>query len=189
MRKIWLLGGVAALVAVPVIAAEMAPGKTIVRSEVEGKVKEHFAEVDANHDGAITPEEMRAMREHKRADSLDAHFKRLDTDGNGSISRAEFNAGHAAMGPMVEPPMAHGGEGHGPGPGGPMGGMHGMGGMMMFQQADANKDGKVTLAEATAGALRLFDMVDTNKDGSVTPDERRGFRDQMRAQWKGKRGG
>lgn len=181
MRKIWLIGGAAALVAVPVIAAEMNPGKTILRGDVEAKVKERFAKVDTNRDGAVTVDELRAMRTHKRAESLDDHFKRLDTDGNGSISRAEFDAGHQGMG-HEKHGSGHGDDAH-------RGGRHGMVGMMMFRQADADKDGKVTLAEATAGALRLFDSADANRDGSVTPEERHAFRAQMREKWMDKRGG
>jgi hypothetical protein len=51
-----------------------------------------------------------------------------------------------------------------------MGGM--MGGGALFQLADANHDGRVTLAEATSGALRHFDMMDANRDGRLTPEER-----------------
>ena len=46
----------------------------------------------------------------------------------------------------------------------------------MLKMADANSDGRVSLAEATAGALQHFDMIDANRDGRVTPEERRGKR-------------
>jgi len=48
-----------------------------------------------------------------------------------------------------------------------------------FARADANKDGKVSLAEAEAGALAMFDKVDTNHDGAISPAEH----DAMRAKW------
>jgi hypothetical protein len=61
--------------------------------------------------------------------------------------------------------------------------MHRMGGMMlrghMFEMADANKDGRVSLQEATDSAVRHFDMADANRDGRVTPDERRQMHRQM----------
>ena len=38
--------------------------------------------------------------------------------------------------------------------------------------ADANHDGRVTLAEATSGALHHFDLIDANRDGRLTPEER-----------------
>jgi EF-hand domain pair/EF hand len=189
MRKVWLVGGAAVLaLSVPLIAAEMDMGKTIARSDV----KEHFAKLDANHDGAITMEEIHATHDKMRDDWRDRHFKMLDANGDGSISRAEFDAQHAGgregmagmdHGPDHGPDKGamddeHGGKGHGEGH--KMGG--GMLGMKMFARADANKDGKVTLEEATAGALALFDAADTNHDGSVTPDEHHAFHDKMHAQ-------
>ena len=48
----------------------------------------------------------------------------------------------------------------------------GFGGDRWFDRADANKDGKVSLAEASAGPLAMFDRVDTNHDGKISPEER-----------------
>jgi len=53
--------------------------------------------------------------------------------------------------------------------------MHGMGMGMhgkMFETADANHDGKVSLQEMTAAALQHFDAADTNHDGKLSPEER-----------------
>jgi Ca2+-binding EF-hand superfamily protein len=55
--------------------------------------------------------------------------------------------------------------------------MHGMGMGMgmhgkMFETADANHDGKVSLKEMTAAALRHFDSADANHDGKLSPEER-----------------
>jgi hypothetical protein len=50
-------------------------------------------------------------------------------------------------------------------------GMGGFGGRL-FEMADANKDGRVSLAEAQAAALAHFDRADTNRDGQITPEER-----------------
>jgi len=49
---------------------------------------------------------------------------------------------------------------------------------------DANKDGAVTKAEFTAGAMAMFDKADTNKDGFVTADEMKAGRQAMRGAWK-----
>jgi len=51
---------------------------------------------------------------------------------------------------------------------------------------DANKDGKVTLAEFQAGPIAMFDRVDANKDGTITPAERQAARQAMRDAWKAK---
>jgi len=55
----------------------------------------------------------------------------------------------------------------------------------MFEMADANKDGRVTLQEAQAAALRHFDMADANRDGQITQDERQQLRQLMRGQHRG----
>ena len=65
-----------------------------------------------------------------------------------------------------------------------MAGMGSFGGHM-FEMADANKDGRVTLQEAQAAALKHFDMADANRDGQVTPDERRQMHERMRAEHRG----
>jgi hypothetical protein len=127
-----------------------------------------------------------------------AMFDRLDANHDGVISRAEFMAGrpeireermmimrpdaHGAIPPMPPmPPM----DGH---PGMNMGmHMHHMGGMGMggfggrlFEMADANHDGRVSLAEAQAAALAHFDKADINHDGRISPDEHMQVREEMR---------
>jgi hypothetical protein len=54
----------------------------------------------------------------------------------------------------------------------------------MFDTADTNKDGKVSLAEAQAVALQHFDRADLNHDGKLTPQERQQVRQQLKAQRK-----
>jgi Ca2+-binding EF-hand superfamily protein len=53
-------------------------------------------------------------------------------------------------------------------------------GHMMFEMLDANKDGTVTRAEATAAAEKRFAEVDTNKDGVISQAERDAMRGRMR---------
>jgi hypothetical protein len=43
----------------------------------------------------------------------------------------------------------------------------------LFDIADVNKDGKVSLDEAQKAALQQFDSADVNHDGVLSPDERR----------------
>jgi Ca2+-binding EF-hand superfamily protein len=59
-------------------------------------------------------------------------------------------------------------------------GRHGGGPREWLQQADSNKDGKITLAEVNAVANPLFDQADTNRDGRVTQPEQTAFREQLR---------
>jgi Ca2+-binding EF-hand superfamily protein len=60
------------------------------------RIAAHFDEIDANHDGQISADELRAFREKQGGDATKhrgAMFKKLDTDGDGRISRAEAQAG------------------------------------------------------------------------------------------------
>lgn len=183
MNKRFLIAGVAVLaMAVPAVAAMHGEGqehpamKDMTRADVESKVKEHFAKIDADKDGTITKEEVKASREAMRAERSDRHFKAMDKDGDGSISRAEFDTAHTVR----------------DGKRGEWGGkrrhqVHMMGGRM-FDRADADKDGKITLAEASRAALARFDEMDTNKDGTVTAAERKEAMKAMREQWKTKTG-
>ena len=176
--------------------ASMAPDKVMVRGDVQAKVRTHFAQLDANKDGAITTAEIAAMKMHhqgmgdmKRHDGPmrdpAAAFDRLDANKDGSISRDEFAKGRemriekrivmregGAPGAMGKHHMGGGKMG-----GGKMGG--GMAGGHMIAMADTNKDGRITLAEAEAMALQHFDKMDANHDGQVTRDERRAGRQMM----------
>jgi len=113
MKKL-LIGG-AALLASAAALAQVAPvtpapaqraERVQTRAEVQAKVTEHFARVDANHDGSITKVEADAamqafhakFAEHakdRRDDRRDNVFERLDTNRDGAVSRAEWDAGAA----------------------------------------------------------------------------------------------
>lgn len=51
----------------------------------------HFDQIDANHDGQISPEELHAAHQQRK----NAMFDRMDANHDGMISRDEFNAFHA----------------------------------------------------------------------------------------------
>jgi Ca2+-binding EF-hand superfamily protein len=195
-NKLMIGAGLVALLAIPVLAQgggeshagmhkmhEMGP---TTRAELEAKIKERFAEADANKDGAVTKAEfdarIAAKRQEwqaKRAERRAEMFARLDTDKNGQLSQQEF---------ATRPEGERGGwKGRGKGHHGGMMGM-GRGGEGWFERMDANKDGKVTLAEATAMPLAMFDKADTNKDGTLSPEERKAAHEKMRQEWKAKRG-
>ena len=57
-------------------------------------------------------------------------------------------------------------------------GMHGR----MFEEADANHDGKVSQQEMTDLALKHFDSADANHDGKLTPDERMKMHEERRVE-------
>ena len=197
-NKLFLGAGLAALLAVPVLAQGVAPdhhdghgmkGPT-TRAELVTKIKERFAEADANKDGAVTKAEFDARIaakkqewQAKRAERRSEMFAKLDTDKNGQLSQQEFNT-------RPERGEYGGKGGHRWGGGHHRGMMFGMGrgGDGWFERMDANKDGKVTLAEASAKPLEMFDKADANKDGTLTPEERKAAHEKMREEWKAKRG-
>ena len=51
-------------------------------------IAKHFDEIDANRDGQISADELRAFHEKRRAE----HWKKIDTNGDGKISRPEAQA-------------------------------------------------------------------------------------------------
>ena len=89
-------------------------------------IAKHFDEIDANGDGQLSPDElrafhqkMRAQHEQVRGERFAEHFKKMDTDGDGRISLAEAQAN--------APRLAQ-----------------------RFQQVDANGDGFITPDELKA---------------------------------------
>ena len=108
------------------------------------------------------------------------------------IGFAATLAGCAAQTPRPHGP-GHGGPGHGgPGHGGPQGGpAHGRGQLFIspmgepfrasqklgaaqdlwFTGADADGDGRITLAEFQRDATRFFAVLDRGKDGEIDPDD------------------
>ena len=56
------------------------------------RIATHFDEIDTNHDGQVTMDELRAFHEQRRAARAAEHFKRIDQDSDGRISKAEAQA-------------------------------------------------------------------------------------------------
>jgi len=82
------------------------------------------------------------------APRLAADFDKVDTNKDGKVSRTELEA----AGKQAH--QAHAQE--------------------WWQKVDADHDGSISKSEATANAPRVakhFDQLDTNSDGKITPDE------------------
>ena len=168
-----LIGASAAL-AQPVQTPPQRPhvAKVHSRADVQNRIVQHFARLDANRDGFVTQAEVQsrhAQRAQKRGERAQRRgeraFDRIDSNKDGQISRAEFAAaprrGQRGMRAA---------------------GMRAGFGGRMFGMADLDRDGRVSLAEAQQAALQRFDRLDLNRDGRLTPEERRQARERLRAQ-------
>ena len=185
----YLLGiaaGAATLAIAPAIAQTVQPAPvraapTHTRVQVVEHVRAMFARLDANRDGYLTKEEAQAGRRaqgpmrtpEQKAQRHAQGFDRFDANHDGAISRAEWDARSAER-------QQHRVAMQGQRPGARFG-MMGLRGRM-FDMADANRDGRLTAAEAQNAALQHFDRVDANRDGTITPEERQRARKQMRVQ-------
>lgn len=132
MRSLMILvGGVAALAAVPVLAgpgagrggADADGDGIVTRAEVEARVGKRFSQMDMNKDGKLDAsdrEAARAERAAKRAEAMRAREKRGmalgDSNGDGAISLDEMKARAIAR----------------------------------FERADSDGDGRLTAAEREA---------------------------------------
>jgi hypothetical protein len=100
--KFWhiLAVSTAAAVTLPAFAQMAAPPAppappAQTRADVEAKVRERLGRFDANKNGTVTPDEMKAYAETRMKARNEERFAAMDTDKNGSISRAEFDAHHS----------------------------------------------------------------------------------------------
>lgn len=107
------------------------------------------------------------MSGHKPGDHrkmADDAFMMLDTNKDGSLSKAEFAKHHEMMGTM------HGdmSKSHGK-----MAGDHHKVAETQFASLDKNRDGRLSESEVPAEhpLATHFDMLDSNKDGSVSKAE------------------
>ncbi|WP_052208721.1 EF-hand domain-containing protein [Croceibacterium mercuriale] len=150
----------AALLAIPAIAQDAAPGTRparmmadTTRAQAEQTATTMFARMDANGDGTLDAADRAAQQQ--------ARFDRLDTDGNGQLSPAEFTA---------RPERAGRGQ---PGQRADRRGDRGAGMRMHGMPAEGT-----TQAQFVATALEMFDRADADSNGTVTREERRAARPQ-----------
>lgn len=188
------------------------PKQPITKAEMLARADARFDRLDTNKDGQLSAEERKAgmdaarqaMTERKGGELQDfmpggrrggarmgeRMMKRVDTNGDGMISKAEHRA-------MVEMRFARmdadkdgtieAGEGRkkgwgkrGEGRDGKRMGMRGGRGGGMMMMADANKDGVITRAEFDAQSAKHFAKLDTNSDGRIDAAEMTAQREKAR---------
>ena len=186
------------ILAATAAAAQVAPASprasrdgVQTRAEVVERARTMFTRVDANRDGFITQDEgqelrAQAMRDDDRRGQRMARaadparqaqmFDRLDGNRDNMISRDEWARAEAMRGERRAKMGERAGQR------GQRMAMRGRMGGAMLRQADANRDRRISLAEAATAALQRFDRVDLDRDGRITQDERQQARQQRRAQ-------
>ncbi len=176
------LGGVAAIailtvfsgVAVAQTAAPQRPARAamaqpVTQADFVARRVERLRAADADRNGTVTAEEMRAAAQAKRAGARNAMFDRLDANKDGAISRAEFDA------PRAEGQRA--GRGHG-------GGMH-RGAQRMGRSGEGRAP--IVIAEAERRATETFTQLDADHNGTLTLEERRAGMQARRVEMRQKR--
>lgn len=133
--------------------------KPITRLSISDKLNSDYADLDADKDGKATAEEINArLVKTAEADlevlkkARDDGFVKLDTNGDGSISKAEFDA--RAQLPTIKEPNAQ----------------------PFLDRFDSNKDGAISQDEFRAPTLANFEKMDANKDGTLSVAEQKGPR-------------
>ena len=126
----------------------------ISRAEFMAQSSERFAKLDANGDGQISGDEMKAMMERMR---------------EGGRMGGRHGMGGEAAGAMMPPP-----------PPGPMGGHRGHHGAGRLARLDTNQDGKISRDEMRADADKHFAKLDTNGDGFIDQAEMDAARARMK---------
>lgn len=157
------------------VAAAQAQFEARAAKSAPKRASRLFDRLDANHDGQITLAELdaaRAARNAKRQVPVNASrrsgpsplFVRADANEDGILTRAEFDAAVASG--KVKPRHPN---------------MRGAAIARLFDSADTDNDGRVSLGEAQRVALQHFDAADLNHDGTLAPEERRQSQGSARA--------
>lgn len=155
------------------------------KSEVPERMQGIFARADTNQDGLLTRDELTraTVAQDRRGPGgppPDMVFRALDKDGDSVLSAAEIAAaptalksldkdGDGALQAQEMRPMRGGPGGGGPGGGGDRGPAEMIN--HLFEENDANHDGKLSQAEVPERMREMFARFDANHDGLVTKEE------------------
>jgi Ca2+-binding EF-hand superfamily protein len=172
-------------------SADLNKDGVIDQTEFQTARDKWFADLDANKDGFVSADELKAFGDKMHAQWAQKHgdqakageqdqnrkhgdfaqniLQRVDTDKDGKISKAEFDAEGTKLFTRLdangdgkiadnEMPQRHWARFRG----------------AMFDRMDADHDGKVTKAEFQAAGEQMFQRLDKNGDGILEQDEMQG---------------
>ena len=174
-------------------SADLNKDGVIDQAEFQTSRDKWFADLDTNKDGFVSADELKAFGDKMHAEWAKKHadqadnkpadgkpnghrgdftqhiLERVDTDKDGKISKAEFDAEGSKMFAKLdensdgkiasdEMPQRHWAR---------------FGGQM-FDRMDADHDGNVTKAEFQAAGEKMFQRMDKNNDGIIEKDEMSG---------------
>ncbi len=161
MTRTMILAAGLALLAVPMATAQPGPAQG---AGPGGRGPERmFQQLDTNSDGRVTREEALGW--------VASRFQQADTDRDGALSLAEFQAVRAGTRPNASP-NASPNTGPKPNPNPETGlARSGERRAAMFRALDANADGRLTLEEVRPAVEARFRAADANSDGVVTREE------------------
>jgi len=159
----------------------------ISKAEAESyapRLAKHFAEIDADHNGLISQDELKASHDARKAQwqarslkNRTEDFAKADVNHDGQLTLTEWLAfkpqhhgfwhhlWHRWFGDHDKQSRYDNDNDQQQGHRG-----------QLFKKVDINGDGKISLSEAQANAPRLaehFNEIDTDHDGQISQDERR----------------
>ncbi len=185
MKKLTLAAASALTLAlaVPMVASAERPGRghgghmekmdtngdgVIAKGEVESAALAAFAKLDADANGQLTQDEMKAGHEAQRAERKAAWAEK--NPGKEMTDRKPRGEGDPAKMEARKAKMAEKGA-------------------ERFAAVDTNGDGTWSAAEFTAQKLEHFTKVDTDADGNISAEEREAAKAKMkerRGKWRDK---
>ena len=139
MNALHLLPFAALVAAIPGAALAQSTAAPAAEAVTRASIS---ARLDADYADLETAEDLATVTKRR-----DEAFKKIDANGDGQISKSEYEAGVPL--PKVPPVDA----------------------APMLARFDSDKDGAVSVAEFRAPTLTIFDKMDTNKDGTLSPAE------------------
>lgn len=171
-------------------------------SGLGGQKPPSFNQIDANNDGTVSLEEFKAAAKYlpgpaasAESETPDELFARIDTDGDGLISKDEATSFRSKFSAQVQALMLQIQEHRGlAGETTAKAGVDRPSAETIFAKLDADGNGSISKDEFAAAfdrrnhgnesgdrVAKLFDRIDTDGNGSISEEENQAFVDQVQA--------